>query len=189
MKRLVYLAMFCTAVLAPRPAHAQDDAEERPTSVSLRPFGQSSIGVWHRVSPRTELGLEVGGSRAHTETENDGEEQDATTFTIEPAVKLFGASRGTLQPYGFGSLLFSSQRLEYGENFDLTTHALGTQLGMGVEWTPVARVRIGGHAGLRASLQNGERTQFDAGGNPTIVDAEGWEVGTFTSGLTFYYSF
>ncbi|WP_420129862.1 outer membrane beta-barrel protein [Longimicrobium sp.] len=189
MKRLVCLAMLCTAVLAPRAAHAQDDAEARPASLSLRPFGDGAIGVWYRLSPRTELGLEVGGSRSHTETDGGGDEQDATTFTIEPAVKRFGASRNNLQPYAFGSLYFTSQKVDYTSSFETATTLFGTHLGLGLEWTPAARVRIGGHTGVRVAMQNGERTQFDAGGNPFVADVEGWEVGTFTSGLTFYYSF
>lgn len=189
MKRLVCLAMLSTALLAPRAAHAQDDAEERPTSLSLRPFGDNSIGLWHRLSPRTEVGLEVGGSRTHTDTDNGGDEQDATTFTIEPAIKRFGASSGNLQPYAYGSLFFTSQKLDYTSSFETSTSGFGTHVGMGLEWTPAARVRIGGHAGVRVGTQNGERTQYDAGGNPFEVDVDGWEVGTFTSGLNFYYSF
>jgi hypothetical protein len=59
---------------------------------------------------------------------------------------------------------------------------------MGLEWSPVERVRIGGHAGRRAAILDGERTRFKLGG-PVPYDVHGWQANTFTSGLTFYDSF
>lgn len=189
MKRLVYLAMLCTAVLAPRTALAQDeDGVERRTSLSLRPFNDMTIGVWHQFTPRLELGLQVGGRISEEEGEGDQDGERSAIFSIEPAAKLYGAARGDLRPYTYGSLFFNSQHSDFGDDLEVTTAALGASLGLGLEWSPVERVRIGGHAGVSAAITDGERTTFELG-NPVPFDVQGWQANTFTSGITLYYSF
>jgi hypothetical protein len=189
MKRLVYLAMLCTAVLAPRTAVSQEeDAPEQTTSLSLRPLGDITIGVWHRFAPNLEIGLEAGAMKTHTDAEDEGRPRDGRTFiTVEPIAKLYGSPRGALRPYGAGSVYFTSRKFEFS-NVDETTNALGVSLGAGLEWSPVARVRVGGHAGVRAAIIGGETTSY-ASGDPLEVDLEGWEASTFTTGLIVYYSF
>lgn len=87
MRRLVCLAMLCTAVLAPRAAHAQEeDATEAKTSLSLTPFNGPAIGLWHRFTPRLEIGLEAGMTRSNTEAEGEERPRDDRTFiTVEPS--------------------------------------------------------------------------------------------------------
>ncbi|HYR12190.1 MAG TPA: hypothetical protein VEQ60_30670 [Longimicrobium sp.] len=187
MKRFIYGAMLCTAVLAPRAAQAQD-APERPTSLSLSPFGTTTIGVWHWFSPRTEAGLQIGGSFAGREEEEGVAEDRRTTFTIEPAVKLYGASRGDLRPYGAGTVFVNSQKYEYAGPVESETFTYGVSLGGGLEWSPAPRVRIGGHAGVRVARLDGNHTYVDID-TPVERGIEGWEASTFTTGLTVYYSF
>lgn len=185
MKRLVCVAMLSMAVIAPRPAACQDAPA---TSLSLRPFGEMTIGVWHRFTPRLELGLEAGAIFNEEEAEDDRPAERRSFLSIQPAAKLYGAPRGSLRPYGFGAVFFNSQSQEFGEELETITAALGLALGLGLEWSPVERVRIGGHAGLRAAILDGERTTFELG-SPIPYDVQGWQANTFTSGLTFYYSF
>lgn len=188
MKRLVCLAILSAAVLAPPAARAQDDAAAPATSLSLRPFGEMTVGVWRRMSPGLELGLTAGVLATGTEGEDDLAPGEKRTFiTVEPALKLFGTPRGELQPYGIGSVFVNSRRLEFNEIDDSDTF-FGVSLGAGLEWSPVARIRIGGHAGVRAALAKGESTTYQSG-TPAQYDETGWEAQTFTSGLTVYYSF
>jgi hypothetical protein len=187
MKRFIYGAMLCTAALAPRAAHAQD-APERPTSLSLSPFGTTTIGVWHWFSPRTEAGLQIGGSFADREEDEGVPEESRTAFTIEPAVKLYGASRGDLRPYGAGSVFFNSQQYEYAGPVESETSTYGVSVGGGLEWSPAPRVRVGGHAGVRVARVDGKQTYVEID-TPVERNVEGWEASTFTTGLTVYYSF
>jgi hypothetical protein len=188
MKRLVFLTMLSIGVMAPCAIAAQDEMpRERATSLSLRPFGETTVGLWHRVSTRLELGLEAGASTREEEAEDDPY-QRRDYFTVEPAAKLYGTPRGTLQPYGIASVYAYWQREKYAEDLQAHSSAIGTALGVGLEWSPVARIRIGGHAGVRAAMLDGERVNFEGLG-PVRYDVDGWEASTFTSGLTFYYSF
>jgi hypothetical protein len=189
MKRFVYLAMLCTAVLAPHTAVSQEeDATERTTSLSIRPLGDLTIGVWRRFAPNLEIGLEAGAMKSHTDAEDEGRPRDSRSYiTVEPTAKLYGSPSGALRPYGAGSVYFTSRKFEFS-TVDETTNALGVSLGAGLEWSPVARIRVGGHAGVRAAIIGGESTSY-ASGSPLQVDLEGWEATTFTTGLTVYYSF
>jgi hypothetical protein len=184
MKRLVCLAMLCTAVLGPRAAFSQQGA----TSLSLRPFGETTIGLWHRFTPRLELGLQAGAVFNEEEADGDQPGERRSFLSIQPAAKLYGVRGGALRPYGYGAVFFSSQSQEFGDELEIVTAALGAAEGMGLEWSPVERVRIGGHAGVSAAILDGERTRFELG-SPIPYDVQGWEAHTFTSGLTFYYSF
>lgn len=189
MKRLVCLAMLSTAVLAPRTTVAQEeDAAEHRTSLSLRPSSTLAIGVWQRLSPRMEIGIEAGGLAGESEGEDDQGLESRTVASIEPAIKLFGAPGGTLRPYGIGGVFYNLQRFDFGGGQKATSSLLGVSLGAGLEWSPVARIRIGGHAGVRAAAVDGERTRFDENG-PDVYEVSGWEASTFTSGLIVYYSF
>lgn len=187
MKRLVYFAILATAVLSPRAAASQD-APERPTSLSIRPFGGGTIGVWHWFSPRLEAGLEVGGSVAGREGDDGIAEENRSAFSIEPVLKLYGAPRGELRPYGAGTVFFNSQRYDFGDQVETSMSNLGVSLGGGLEWSPAPRVRIGGHAGVSVAKVGGEQTTMELG-TRVQRDIEGWEAGTFTTGITFYYSF
>ena len=188
MKRFVCLAMLCTAVFAPG-AHAQEEeATERNTSLSLRPSETVTIGVWRQFSPRLEVGLEAGASVARSEGEEEDSEEGRVTLLLEPTAKFYGAAGGGLRPYTAASIYFTSLEFDYrGDQGDSNT-LLGASLGLGLEWSPVERIRIGGHAGVRAGYAHGERTTFVLG-TPEVYEIDGWEVATFTSGITFYYTF
>ncbi|HEY7770090.1 hypothetical protein, partial [Longimicrobium sp.] len=144
------IAVLSAALLAPRAASAQD-APERSTALSLRPFGQPTIGVWHMVSPRLEVGIEAGATIG-SGTDQDENEQNLMSFTLAPGVKLFGAGQGDLRPYGFAGAFLASHRSEAGEFGEISSGALGATAGIGLEWSPVARVRVGGHAGVQGAL-------------------------------------
>jgi hypothetical protein len=189
MKRIVFPALLCIAVLAPSTMLAQEEAVENGrTSLSLRPFGTTTIGVWRQFSPRLELGLEVGASVAQQEGEEEDTEEGRVGVSIEPAAKLYGRGDGDLRPYTAVSLFFTSQEFDYRGDQEDSSTSLGASLGLGLEWTPVERIRIGGHAGVRAGYVHGERTSFPLG-VPEVYEIDGWEVATFTSGITFYCSF
>lgn len=102
-------------------------------------------------------------------------------------MKVYGGSTGAVRPYGAGSVYFTSRTFGFS-SVEETSNAMGVSLGAGLEWSPVARIRIGGHAGVRAGIIDGETTSY-SGGTPAQVELKGWEAGTFTTGLTFYYSF
>lgn len=179
--------MLCTAVLAPRAVLSQEDAAAPATSLSLRPFGETTVGVWYRFAPNLEIGLEAGAMKVDTEVEDQGPRDNRSFITIEPIAKLYGSARGALRPYGAGSVYFTSRTFEL-TSVDETSNALGVSLGAGLEWSPVARIRVGGHAGVRAAIIDGETTAYNEG-TPLQVPLQGWEATTFTTGLTVYYSF
>jgi hypothetical protein len=177
------IAVLSAALLAPRAASGQD-APERATSLSLRPFGQPTIGLWHMVSPRLEIGIEAGGTIG-SETDAEENEQNQVSFTLAPGVKLYGAGGDDLRPYGFAGAFFNSQHSEVGEFGEISSGALGATAGMGLEWSPAARVRVGGHAGVQAAFVSSERSVE----GEVFDEAELWQASTYTTGLTVYYSF
>jgi len=183
MNRVACIAVLSAALLAPRAAAGQD-APERSTSLSLRPFGQPAIGLWHMVSPRTEIGIEAGAA-VGSETDADDIEHKHRSFTLAPGVKLYGAGSGDLRPYGFVGAIFNAQRREVGAFGEISTGGLGASAGMGLEWSPVARVRVGGHAGVQAAVAFSERRVEDE----VFDETEFRQVSTYTTGLTVYYSF
>lgn len=186
MMRIALPALLLLGLAVPLAAGAQDAPEPR-TSLSLRPFGGTEIGLWHRVSARLELGLQVGAAVSREDGEG-GLERERTEFSVEPAAKFFASPRGALQPYGIASVYYQDVRIRFAENQEDHSSAVGASVGLGMEWSPVARVRIGGHAGLRANLLDTDQTGF-SGGGPVVQDLDGWGAGTFTSGLVFYYTF
>src|SRR5687767_5558592 len=119
MKRLVFLTMLSIGVMAPHAAAAQDDTpDERATSLSLRPFGETTVGLWRRVSTRLELGLEAGAATREEEAAGDPD-QRREYFTVKPAAKLYGAPRGALRPYGIASVYAYWQRERYAEDLQV----------------------------------------------------------------------
>jgi hypothetical protein len=100
---------------------------------------------------------------AHRKGEEEESGEGRVFLGIEPTAKLYGAPRGDLRPYTAGSLFFTSQEFDFRGDQDDSDTSLGATLGMGLEWSPVERLRIGGHAGVRASYEHGERTTFNLG--------------------------
>jgi hypothetical protein len=177
------IAVLSAVLLAPRAAAGQD-APERSTSLSLRPFGQPTIGLWHMVSPRLEIGIEAGGTIGSEEDEQENE-QNQVSLTLAPGVKLYGAGGGDLRPYGFAGAFFNSHQRDVGEFGEFASGGFGATAGIGLEWSPVARVRVGGHAGVQGSFASSERRMEGEG----IDEVDMWQASTYTTGLTVYYSF
>lgn len=165
-------------------AHAQDAADSAGThdnALSLGFGNGSAIGLWHRFSPRLQLGLEVAADRNTTQIPGSGSDPERqTTLSIQPAVKLYGANLGPLRPYGYAALRAQWATHDFnGDANHFTTHGFGGGVGIGIDWFPVERVSIGGHAGVNALWS---RDRMSSTGFPDTKVSH-TDFGTFDSGL------
>ncbi|HYH82262.1 MAG TPA: hypothetical protein VEX86_20805, partial [Longimicrobium sp.] len=121
------------------------------------------------------------------------QESRVTAIGVGPALKLYTADAGDLRPYVFASagVTFVRNRSESPDQGGGTSVSEGdgtsmnAALGLGLQWSPIPRVSIGGHAGIEANRGEGT-TQFGAGGQ---IDVDGHAIGTFTSGLRLHFYF
>lgn len=186
MKLIIPFAALACAV-ATAPAAAQD--AERATSVSLGLGGGPSIGLWRDVSPRVRAGVEVGTNLSRLQ--GDDGEDDFTNVTVQPSVKIFSAGEGDVRPYTLVGLYAS----QYGQRQESTTGAgfesefrrreVGARLALGLEWTPLRRVAVGGHVGVGAGYL--ESTRESTIGDDSAAD--GWAFNTFGSGIVLHLFF
>ncbi len=185
MKRLSLLSGLA-CVLAAAPAVAQDDAAPAPagsTAVSLEAGSGYVVGLWRQTSPRVRAGIELGTTLSRAQ--GDDNEEDFTSFVVRPGVKLFSAGEGAVRPftllgaYAEGYRRRSVAEGEFSSDQVFQATEVGARVGAGVEWMPVSRLAIGGHAGVRGGYLR-ETTRSGS------VDREldGWSAGTFTSGLS-----
>lgn len=180
--RTTFLAALLAA--AALPAAAQDtipaaEAPARVNSFSLN-FGYgNAIGLWRDLSPRVRAGVELGGYVARAET--DETEHNNHGLIFRPSVMLF-SGEGALRPYTTVGVFVQrySQEVEQDEGgFRNDQTDVGAQAGVGLEWRPASRVTVGGHVGI-----SGYRTSVESGDPFTdLAQADGWNLGTFNSGI------
>lgn len=181
VRRLVLPAVACLLAAAPAAAAAQDaDTPAGSTAVSLDVGSGYVVGLWRDLSPRIRAGVELGTSVSRTE--GDGREQGLTSYAVRPTLKLFSAAEGTLRPYTLVGAYAEGfrQRTELDSDTEFVSGSteVGARAGVGLEWKPVSRLAVAGHAGVRGGYL--ATTQENG-----IDDQEltGWSAGTFTSGI------
>jgi hypothetical protein len=191
------IAILAATLLTAGSAAAQtaDTASAAPRNTSFS-FGLGSsqrVGLWHRVTPRVQVGMEVLGRRETTSTDGGELEARSTQLGIAPGVKFYSSTTAPVLPYVFvgGEASFGHARAENeavgGEIIEAeqTFRTLGAELGLGVDWFPVQRVSIGGHAAIGA---NWSRTQYETDG-AEHPEQKTSSIGTFSSGVRVHFYF
>ena len=179
------VAVAAALALAPAVLQAQEnDGRERGSrSVSLSTQGDATVGIWTRLSPRTDLGLNVG--LALSSLEQGENELDQWNVQVEPALKLYADQRGAFLPYTYVSLIAAFGRQEQTNSIAPGVSATGKQrgagasVGIGLDWFPASRISIGGHVGVQGIYRD-VTTEFS---NEQEQEGQGWSVGTFNSGI------
>lgn len=182
--RLPAAALALAATLAAAPAAgAQATAGEnalRPgaSSINVGVSPDPSVGYWRMLSGRTALGV-VGSVQAIRDSAGD-DELSRTFVTVSPQVKHYHSTEGAILPYLHGALLASVADLGSStpESDDRRT-VLGGTAALGLDWFPVRRVSVGGHAGLgllRASSSIG-------GADGDDFESVNWSLQTFTAAI------
>jgi hypothetical protein len=149
--------------------------------------GESVLGYHYMLTDNIRGGLNLG---LNVQSRSMGDE-DATAFglTLAPQINYYTSTRGTVAPYFFGQVLFST----FSDGLDQTTgdfdeaqddpelafsqeeqSRLRASLGYGVEWFPVTRFSISGQIGLNLNILS----QYDDSGAE-----EGFGLNLFTSAL------
>jgi hypothetical protein len=102
-------------------------------------------------------------------------------LVIEPSIRQYITAYRTLAPYIHGNLLFAYSSIDAETVSEQATtlrktYEYGIGVGIGVEWSPLERLSIGGHTGVRftyldrssvnrspvaTSVQDGSATTFD----------------------------
>jgi hypothetical protein len=182
--RLSAAALALAAGLAAAPrAQAQQGAGDnalRPgaTSITLGVAADPSVGIWTMPSGRTAVGI-VGSVQGIRSSFGDTE-SDQTLLVIAPQVKRYGSTDGAILPYLHGSVFASLTEFE-GRSPGATSGgrftAVGATAGVGLDWFPVRRVGLGGHAGL--GLTRSEADPLQAGEDETTT----WRLQTFTAAI------
>jgi hypothetical protein len=187
VKPIIHFAALACA-LAAAPAAAQE-SPAGPTSLSLGVGGGYFVGLWTDASPRLRAGVEVGTQVSRLA--GDEREDDYTNVFIQPAVKLFAGGEGDVRPYtllGVYALQYSQrfENPELGAEASQRRRELGARVGVGVEWRPLRRVAVGGHAGVSGGYQ---ASRYESSDPEIDQEADGWSAGTFSSGLVVHLFF
>ena len=184
--RLPAAALALAATLAAAPAaRAQEIAGEnalRPgaSSINLGISPEPSVGYWRMLSGRTALGV-VGSAEAIRDSSGD-DELSRTLLTVSPQVKRYRSTEGAILPYLHGALFASVIDLGSstpGVGGDDRSTVLGGTAAVGLDWFPVRRVSLGGHAGLgllRAASSIG-------GADGDDFESVDWSLQTFTAAI------
>lgn len=178
MRRIVphAAALALTAVLA-APAAAQDGGPVR--SLAFGAGESTTIGYFQRLSPRTEVGVEVGLHRSTLEIAD--EELTSTLAQVLPIVKLRGSQVGLFVPYTWlaAGVSLNRQTAENGIGEGSATQWGGVgQAAFGLEWLPTRAVSIGAHAGVALRY---DTVELASNGNGD--DSSSWNASTFNSGV------
>jgi opacity protein-like surface antigen len=183
--------------------------------------GGAGLGIWHLISSRVNLGLTVTGSIDDDDSKTDELRRDedssdqlfdesdgrSWTLTVEPGIKWYPVVGERVSPFVRGSASFthhSSRSTSRDENpssvylieyhTDDTDYGVG--VGIGVEWTPLPFMSIGGHTGISVSYRRREEIRGSASDLDTRYSASvrhtkssSLDVDTFRSNLflTLYF--
>lgn len=191
MKTITTVAALATALAVAPAAGAQEVAagpERGRYSISVAAQGDVGVGVWTRLSDRTDLGLNLVFNYNRFGIEDD--DQTTRDLRVEPAFKHYLGSRDGFAPYAFGSFFASTgEQTQAGvgdETITVTERLAGVSAAVGIDWFPARRVSIGGHVGLAGGVQDlaAENSAF-----PTELEGDGWFASTFNSGVVVHLYF
>ena len=160
--RIALLALGVGLLSAP-PGIAQDttSADRPPRSVSLQADGGIGVGLWTRLSPGADVGVNVGIS--FESLSDDQVDQDLLIVQLEPAVKRYLSASAAFFPYLYGSVFGSYGRVSAetgggGSPVEVADkqRRLGASAAAGLDWFPAQRISLGGHVGLAAGYQSNQ---------------------------------
>lgn len=158
-------------------ATGEIDEDELFTSL----FGNVSpmLGYHYMLADNMRLGVNLGLTVDSLSPRADGaDDSTAIGFDFAPQFNYYTSTRGTVAPYFFGILhfsTFSDGRDETTGDFDeaeddaeMTFEAseqstLDLAAGVGVEWFPVTRFSISGQVGLNLALMQRDSEAFERG--------------------------
>jgi hypothetical protein len=186
--RRAWLVLFLAAFTSATAASAQNAAARAAHTFVVS--GAPGLGLFWRGSDATDVGIFLNGSA--TSQEN----QDSRSISVEPTVRHYWRPEARLTPYTHLALVgtWTRRKVENPTSFatmttEARTLALGIEAALGLEWFPIERVSVGGHAGLRVS-QGWVRTTTSAVGMTTQVQNQHQTtVATLQSGLEVRFYF
>jgi hypothetical protein len=167
--------LIALLTLTPTPTSAQDAGSRAGHSFMIT--GAPGVGMFWRHSPATDLGLFVN---AHVQ---GGDDSDLQAISILPTLVRFHALSDRFSPYTTFALgvTFDRRSLDLGTEVR-TSKSYGptAQVGLGLEWFPLERISVGGHAGLRAVYSRATQSETEFSEE---ASEDRWSLGTFTSAL------
>jgi hypothetical protein len=182
------IAVAAALLVAAGTARAQDTASvagKHDNAIALGVGPTPSIGLWHRLTPNLELGVEVTGQHNGASDDND-QGFRLNQLSLQPAVKAYLGPAAPVRPYAYAEagITFAKSRynvtLQTGPAIaEMRDRGLGAGVGLGVEWAAFDRVSIGGHAGVQGTWLR-ERDQIED--NPGTV-SHFTRYNTFSSGV------
>lgn len=102
---------------------------------------------------------------------------------VAPEVKRYRSTGGAILPYLHGSVFTSvvdfGDSSSSGSNDDRST-LLGGRAGLGLDWFPVRRISLGGHAGLALQRRSSEIERSQGGDD---LESTSWLLQTFTAAI------
>jgi hypothetical protein len=173
------------ALLAAATAAAAQNAQARAMHtfvVSAAP----GIGLFWRHSDATDLGLFLTGSVLS----QDGQSRDA--IAIEPTLRRYWRPDDRLTPYTHLALVGSWTDQKSDNTIGTVenrTLALGIEAGLGLEWFPIERVSIGGHAGVKLQQAWLRNVTPMISGPQVIQNQHQRTASTFQSGMQVRFYF
>lgn len=180
------IALAAALLVAAGTARAQDTASvTHRNAIALGVGATPSIGLWRRLTPNLELGVDVVAQ--HSTTRGDDEQElRYNQVSVQPAVKAYMGPAAAVRPYAYAEagIAFASGhqevQLQTGlANIETHDRGFGAGVGLGLEWAAFDRVTIGGHAGVGAAWMR-ERYQLE--NNPETV-SHFTRYNTFNSGV------
>lgn len=172
---------LAAGLAAAAPAAAQEGAGDnalRPgaSSINVGVSPDVSVGFWRMVSGRTALGL--SGSLQGIRATQGSDETSRTLAIVSPQVKRYRSTDGAILPYLHGALLAGVTDFG-GDSDENRSTMLGATAALGLDWFPVRRVGLGGHAGL------GLMRSWSETDNAVVQDYErsSWTLQTFTAAI------
>lgn len=186
--RQIWLVFPLAAFISATGVSAQNAAARAPRTFVVS--GAPGVGMFWRQSSANDVGIFLRGSV----TSQDN--QDRGNISIEPTLRHYWRPQARLTPYTHVALVGTWTRLkaENASNFGTMTNetrtlALGIEAGLGLEWFPIERVSIGGHAGLMVSRAWVRSTTSLPAGPPTVQNQHQTTVATLLSGLEVRFYF
>lgn len=178
MYRVAIVAVASTLIASLAQAQGEPSVAARAKHFIVLDAGQSpAVGVGLRAGERTDLELDVSGRFL------DDEVTSLRMVLLRPTLKRYlGPTTRSVAPYlVFGlSAEWSDSDSDFAPN--ASTQRFGGLAGVGVDWFPAQRVSVGGHIGVEALAVRRDVPAILPGGSE---ERNGYEIGTFASGVRF----